>query len=49
MNHMIFLNSNAVAKPKRRNKKREMQTLLMLGLTGLALFMLTACQSGGGY
>ena len=44
MNHVYFyLNSNAVAKPKRSNKKREVQALCMLGLLGLALFMLSGC------
>ena len=41
MKDTTFLNSNAVAKPERRNKKREIQTLFMLGLVGLALFMLS--------
>tara|TARA_B100001057_G_scaffold299915_1_gene300054 strand:+ start:2219 stop:2365 length:147 start_codon:yes stop_codon:yes gene_type:complete len=44
-----LLNSNAVVKAKRRNKTADLQTLCMLGLMGLALFALTACQSGGGY
>ena len=43
MKNMTFLNSNAVARPERRNKKREIQTLCMLGLVGLALFMLSGC------
>jgi len=43
MNHIIFVNSNAVSIPKRRNKKREIQTLCVLGLVGLALFMLSGC------
>ena len=41
MKNIAFLNSNAVARPERRNKKREIQTLFMLGLVGLALFMLS--------
>ena len=45
MKDTTFLNSNAVAKPERRNKKREIQTLFMLGLVGLALFMLSGCGS----
>ena len=43
MKNMTFLNSNADARPERRNKKREIQTLCMLGLVGLALFMLSGC------
>ena len=43
MNHIIFVNSNAVSIPKRINKKREIQTLCVLGLVGLALFMLSGC------
>ena len=43
MNHMIFVNSNAVSRRKRRNKKRELQTLCVLGLMGLALFVLSGC------
>ena len=45
MKDTTFLNSNAVAKPERSNKKREIQTLCMLGLVGLALFMLSGCES----
>jgi hypothetical protein len=45
MKDTTFLNSNAVAKPERRNKKREIQTLFMLGLVGLTLFMLSGCGS----
>ena len=45
MKDTTFLNSNAVAKPERRNKKREIQTLFMLGLVGLALYMLSGCGS----
>ena len=47
MKNLTFLNSNAVAKPERRNKKQEIQTLCMLGLVGLvglALFMLSGCR-----
>ena len=40
---MTFLNLNEVARPERRNKKREIQTLYVLGLVGLALFMLSGC------
>ena len=43
MKKVTFLNSNAVARPVRRDKKREIQTLCMLGLVGLALFMLSGC------
>ena len=43
MKNLTFLNSNAVARPERRNKKPEIQTLCMLGLVGLALFMLSGC------
>ena len=43
MKDTTFLNSNAVAKPERSNKKGEIQTLGMLGLLGLALFMLSGC------
>ena len=45
MKDTTFLNSNAVVKPERRNKKREIHTLFMLGLVGLALFMLSGCGS----
>ena len=45
MKDTTFLNSNAVAKPERRTKKREIQTLFMLGLVGLTLFMLSGCGS----
>ena len=40
-----FLNPNAVAKTKRRSKTADLQTLCMLGLMGLALFALTACEN----
>ena len=40
---MIFLNPNAVSTSSRRNKKREIQTLCMLSLVGLTLFMLSGC------
>ena len=43
---MIFVNSNAVSMPKRRNKKRELQTLCVLGLMCLALFVLSGCATG---
>jgi hypothetical protein len=43
MKNMTFLNANAVARPERRTKKREIQTLCMLGLIGFALFMLSGC------
>ena len=43
MKDTTFLNSNAVAKSARSNKKRVIQTLGMLGLLGLALFMLSGC------
>ena len=43
MKNMTFLNSNAVARPERRDKKREIQTLCVLGLLGLTLFMLSGC------
>ena len=43
MKNMTFLNSNAVARLERRDKKREIQTLCMLGLLGLTLFMLSGC------
>ena len=46
MNHIIFVNSSAVSIPKRRNKKRELQTLWVLGLMGLALFVLSGCATG---
>ena len=43
-----LLNSNAVVKTKRSSKTAELQTLCMLGLMGLALFALTACENAGG-
>ena len=43
MKDTTFLNSNAVAKPERSNKKREIHPVCMLGLVGLALFMLSGC------
>ena len=43
-----FLNSNAVVKTKRRNRAADAHTLLFWGIVGIALFALTACQSGGG-
>ena len=42
-----FLNSNAVAKTKRISKTANILTLCMLGLMGLALFALTACENPG--
>ena len=41
MNLMISVNINAFVKPKRRNKKREIQILCMMILAGLTLFMLS--------
>ena len=41
MSHMNFVNPSAVSKPKRRNKKRDFQTLRVLGFKGLAMFVLT--------
>ena len=43
-----LLNSNAVVKTKRRNRAADAHTLLFWGIVGVALFALTACQSGGG-
>ena len=40
---MNFVNPSAVSKPKRRNKKRDFQTFRVLGLMGLAMFVLTGC------
>ena len=40
---MNFVNPSAVSKPKRRNKKRDFQTLRVLGFKGLAMFVLTGC------
>ena len=44
MNHMIFLNSKAVSKPKRSSKKREIQTFCILGLLGLTMLSLSGCE-----
>ena len=44
MDFMIFSNSNAVFKPKRSSKKREIQTLCILGLLGLAMLSLSGCE-----
>ena len=43
-----LLNSNAAVKNKSRNWAADAHTLLFWGVVGVALFALTACQSGGG-